>query len=70
MFAVGCSHARFSFNNNLGGTFPSELCAASMLENLYLSQNGLTGTLPACLSQLPKLKQLYAKDNFLVSVGR
>ncbi|HSH05628.1 MAG TPA: leucine-rich repeat domain-containing protein [Anaerolineae bacterium] len=54
-------------NNQIEGEVPTQLCALTQLEILWLHQNQIT-TLPDCIGQLINLIELYAYQNQIIAI--
>ncbi|GLT32390.1 hypothetical protein SLA2020_070610 [Shorea laevis] len=63
------SSSTFSFillsNNNLQGSIPESICAATNLQVLDLSNNSLNGAIPQCLNEMESLNVLDLSRNNL-----
>lgn len=54
-----------TFNDNISGEIPMEICAMKNLRSLHLSYNQLTGPMPLCFSEMRNLQLLDLTGNKL-----
>jgi hypothetical protein len=48
-----------TFNDDLGGPFPEELCELTNLKALFLGYTQITGEIPACVGKMTLLTSFF-----------